>query len=163
MAAAGAGVRSPHNVTPILERIVALDPERVLDVGAGYGMWGMLLREHLDDFVGYRKIDGVEPDRVRANRSPAHQVYDLMLTVDFPGPMAGALADRYDLVLMDGYLDRLTPADGYQAIRTALKLAPLLLVSVRRSSDWADVLEEHGIWMRFSSEEFLRCVVRRDA
>lgn len=159
-ATAGA-TRNPQDVTPLLERIIELDPERTLDVGAGYGQWGYLLREHLDDFVGWRAIHGVEQDRVIANRSAATHVYDTYLTIDFPGPMTGALNPHYDLVLMDGFLERVPPAHGRRALERALELAPVVLVTLPLESDWIDRLSDFGDCHDFSGDASFRCELRR--
>src|SRR3954454_16384233 len=43
----------PFNISPILTVINALKPKRVLDVGCGFGKYGVLLREY-DDIWGER-------------------------------------------------------------------------------------------------------------
>ena len=59
---------SSYLLTPVVSFTGWLDPQSVLDVGCGYGQWGMLLRQHLDYpwqlHAGIprwnRRIDGIE-------------------------------------------------------------------------------------------------------
>lgn len=131
--------RSPANVTPLLERILSLNPERVLDVGAGYGEWAILLRAHAS---ALRQIDAVEPVELWGNFSPAPEVYDLYLTVDLTDPLAAGLQDSYDVVLMDGYLDRLAKPSGIKSLERALRLAPRVIVAFDGRSRWAGIIAD---------------------
>ena len=70
-----------------VDHAVRLRPERVLDVGVGFGKWGLLLREALDF------IDG------RVERSSWQAVID------------GIDAHRYDSPLLDWVYDELRIAD----------------------------------------------------
>jgi len=167
----------PANITPLLQRIIGLDPRSVLDIGAGYGKWGFLLREYLDDFLGERRIDGVEVHRPYVNRSPAPHIYDLLLTVEFPGPMSGALQEHYDLALMIDVLEHYTVEDGKRALDAALRLAPQVLICTpldypqgdvfgnqfeRHLSEWRpEDLVPFGAWSDFSEGRFTRGLLRR--
>jgi 2-polyprenyl-3-methyl-5-hydroxy-6-metoxy-1,4-benzoquinol methylase len=167
----------PHNISPLLERIIGLRPTSVLDIGTGYGKWGWLCREYLDDFAGRMRIDGVEAFRDYVHRSPAAHVYDLLLTIEFPGPMDGALADDYDLVLMIDVLEHYTRADGERALQAALQRSPQVLIStplnfpqgavngnefeVHRSEWRPEDLTPFGAWSDFSDERSTRGLLRR--
>lgn len=37
-----------HNINSILSVVTALRPKRILDVGCGFGKYGVLMREYLD-------------------------------------------------------------------------------------------------------------------
>ena len=39
---------SSYILTPVVSFTSWLDPQSVLDVGCGYGQWGILLRQHID-------------------------------------------------------------------------------------------------------------------
>jgi glycosyltransferase involved in cell wall biosynthesis len=103
-------------IPQILERVLEERPASILDVGAGFGKYGMLLREALElPHSRYHKhqwtitIDGVEV--FQDYRNPIHDyVYDRM----YYGPI-GELIDelpRYDVVLLIDTLGHFTKQAG---------------------------------------------------
>ena len=46
-------VSTPVHISHCLGRIIGLNPEPVLDVGCGFGLWGFLCREYLDVWNGW--------------------------------------------------------------------------------------------------------------
>src|SRR5689334_10233491 len=87
----------------ILDQVARLEPTSVIDIGVGYGKWGLLLREQLDWTHGRlprdeweARIDGIE---VFPYQSPLHEwVYDEIKWGDVRD-LHAEVAD-YDLVLM---------------------------------------------------------------
>lgn len=71
-----------HNIVPIVTTITNLHPRRVVDVGCGFGKYGVLLREYLDVWHGrvdrgswQTRIEGI--DAFEGYRSPIwDHVYD---------------------------------------------------------------------------------------
>lgn len=64
-----------ENVAPIMFLAEELRPNSILDVGPGYGKYGMLMRERIDDFQGNVRIDAVEifcPYNRRASEASSH-------------------------------------------------------------------------------------------
>ncbi len=56
-----------YHISKIMDLIIALKPKSVLDIGAGYGKYGVLCREYLELWDGrqnyherLRRIDSVE-------------------------------------------------------------------------------------------------------
>lgn len=119
----------PANVVPVLKQIEALGPTSILDVGAAFGLWGFLLRQHVDGFVYDIRIDGVEAERALLERAPAEELYDTLLAVDFLDPLSAGLNPTYSIVLMDGYLDRVAPDHGRRALNKALRIAATVVVT----------------------------------
>lgn len=117
-----------QNVSPLLELALAENPRCVLDVGAGYGKWGFLLREYLDDFRWAHQIDGVEPWKDYTRRSHADHFYDYLATGTFP-ECADDLSPGYDLILMVDVLEHYEPAAAIAALRKALDMAPAVLIA----------------------------------
>ena len=117
----------PHSshlgITLALDHVVRLQPRRVLDVGAGYGKWGYLIREALDFIPGRLDrpewqvtIDGVEPS---SNDSPLWAwVYDRVLRADVTDvehELAG-----YDVVVLGDVIEHLAKDRGRALLRTLL-------------------------------------------
>jgi hypothetical protein len=105
-----------------MDCIVTLNPKSVLDVGVGFGKYGVLCREYLDLWDGreeysqfLRRIDGVEvfADYI----TPLHKyVYDKVYTQDIL-LAADNLDFRYDLVLLIDVLEHLKKSDGELLLR----------------------------------------------
>jgi hypothetical protein len=105
-----------------MDCIVTLNPQSVLDVGVGFGKYGVLCREYLDLWDGreeysqfLRRIDGVEvfADYI----TPLHKyVYDKVYTQDIL-LAADNLDFRYDLVLLIDVLEHLKKSDGELLLR----------------------------------------------
>jgi len=126
----------PHSshlgVTLMLEHVVRMQPRRVLDIGVGFGKWGLLVREALDFMPG--RIDKqdwqVEIDGIDAfpYDSPLHAwVYDSVRTanvVDVAEELTG-----YDLVVLGDVIEHLEKAEGLSLLRKLLASNRNALVS----------------------------------
>jgi hypothetical protein len=110
-------------ISTIVEAIVELRPRRVLDVGPGYGKYGMLIREYLGPIL--QRVDAAEP--WPQGMMPAlRQMYNEIVPAPFPGRIAWM---RYDLVLMVDVLEHYEQAAGRDALAFALDLAPHVLIA----------------------------------
>ena len=115
----------PHNLPRLINVLMQRKPESILDVGPGYGKFGFLAREYLDDFERRVRVDAVEvfPDYLeRVGWSP----YDEVIWGNF---LEVPLERRYDLVLMIDVLEHFTKADGYRALYRALSVGKEVLIS----------------------------------
>lgn len=132
-----------QNVAPIVWECMDLAPQSVLDIGAGYGKYGWLLREYLDGFEGGLRIDAVEfwPDYL--TRSGGIEFYDRVFHGAWPVRVDGP----YDLALMVDVLEHFEEAEGREAIRVALEVAGKVLVSTplgfEQGPVGGNVLEAH--------------------
>jgi hypothetical protein len=66
----------PRQLGPIVQELVRLAPASVLDVGAGYGKYGPLIREYVDDCQWRVQVDAIEGFADYVDRSPAYRAYD---------------------------------------------------------------------------------------
>jgi SAM-dependent methyltransferase len=128
----------PHNISKLLGLVIAESPRSALDIGTGYGKWGFLLREYLDDFRWAHQIDGIEawPDYV--SRSSARRYYDHLALGVFPDARS-ELGPDYDLALMIDVLEHYEPDQGHNALDVALSLAPVVLISTPHDYPQGDV------------------------
>lgn len=98
----------------------ALDrPIRVVDVGPGYGKYGLLIREAADPDA---LIDAVEPHPVDLRLLRA--IYRRVLAVDVQ-QVAVAVWTYYDLVLLIDVIEHLTERDGRELLSQIS--APMLI------------------------------------
>lgn len=123
----------PGQISPILRWVIRLDPRSVLDVGLGFGKWGVLLRECLEVTHGRyepsawrSRIEGVEIfDRYK---NPIWSyAYDHVHIGDVR-KLAPALG-QYDLVLCCDVIEHMPKEEGQELLDTLFTLAPWLLIS----------------------------------
>jgi SAM-dependent methyltransferase len=132
------------NVPVIVRTMARLDPARVLDVGPGYGRYGFLFRERVDDFRWERVLHGVDvfPDYMQ--RSGVSALYDRMYEGDF---LEVEFDEQYDLVLLIDVLEHFTEDDGGRALEKALALAPTVLIATpigyEQGEMYGNPYEEH--------------------
>jgi 2-polyprenyl-3-methyl-5-hydroxy-6-metoxy-1,4-benzoquinol methylase len=104
----------PSGVLLVAERTVTLAgtiqpaPKKVLDVGAGYGKHGVLLREYLDPTPIVHGVEAWEP-YVEAHR--LRGIYDELFVRDVLSFTEEELA-AYDLVVMGDVIEHFDKADG---------------------------------------------------
>jgi SAM-dependent methyltransferase len=144
------------NVPVIVRTLADIDPRSVLDVGPGYGRYGFLFRERLDDFRWERRLDGVDvfPDYLERSRTAF--LYDRFFTGDF---LAVELPAEYDLVMMIDVLEHFSDDDGERALDKALALAPRVLIAsplgVEQGAMYGNPHEEHlSEWPSERLEQF---------
>ena len=123
-----------HAVSDIMGEIQRLSPRSVLDLGVGFGKYGVLCREILDarfgrcqqeqwqaDIVGYEAWIGY--------RNPVWRAYSTVYHVAFHENHPDAVS-YYDLVLMIDSLEHLEPSYGRKFLRSLVDNNKHVIVSV---------------------------------
>src|SRR5476649_1888122 len=124
-----------RQVSTIVDWVLLLEPSRVLDVGTGFGKYGLLCREYLDVFQGRlrplewtARIDGIESfaDCI----TPVHRyVYNRIDNGEALTVLKDLAAESYDLALVVDVLEHLNQQDGSQLLRECRRVAAYTLVS----------------------------------
>ncbi len=122
-------------ISKILDLVILNNPKSVLDIGTGFGKYGMLIREYLELWDGRenykdfrRVIDGIEayPDYI----TPVHKfIYD-NLYIGNASSVINNLSTEYDLVLLIDVLEHFEQLEGEIIINKILKRNKVLLISV---------------------------------
>jgi hypothetical protein len=126
----------PHNIGPLLTLLLNLKPRSILDVGCGWGKYGVLVRENTDIWEERLereswqvRIEGIEA--YERYRNPIHDyVYNKVHYGDARALLAG-LAD-FDVVLIADVIEHLEAADARALVAECLKHAPVTIVSTPR-------------------------------
>lgn len=115
-----------------MDRVVRLQPKSVMDIGVGYGKWGLLLRESLDwgpgrlDRVSWQtRIDGIE---AFPYASPLHSwVYDTIIQQDVLHCVD--IVKDYDLVLMNDVIEHIEKVPAMDLIRSFTRSNSVVIIS----------------------------------
>lgn len=151
-------VSDVHGIPAILNEVALLNPKTVLELGIGFGKWGVLLREILDARYGRcsadrwrTRIDGFEIFSEYEN--PAWHLYDKVYEGDF----VGCHVD-YDLVMLIDSLEHVQPAIGRQFLASLIDRNKHLIISVPngpmpQGETFGNPHEAH-LWTFNGTEEF---------
>jgi hypothetical protein len=121
-------------VVKLVELILLLKPNSILDVGVGFGKYGLLLREYLELWDGRnvynqwkRRIDGVEV--FAEYLTPVHDyIYDHIYLGDAL-EIVPTIQERYDLILLVDIIEHFSLEDGLRLIKFTRKCGRNVLIS----------------------------------
>jgi len=125
-------------ISPIIDLVMDMTPRprKVLDVGFGFGKWGLLLREYLEYFGQSGKpadsrtvvIDGVEvfpPYIGRIQRAIYDSIYEGDIVVILPR----IASDSYDLVMLIDVLEHFDKSQGSNVLKECQRVGKAVIVS----------------------------------
>ena len=141
-----------------MDIVIALKPFSVLDIGSGFGKYGVLCREYLELWDGrreykfLRRIDGVE---VFENYiTPLHKfIYNNIYTENIT-ELIKKIDYKYDLVLLIDVLEHFTKEEGTWLLNTLLsKNKGIIIGTPKNPSNQKDafdnVFETHkSMWKK---------------
>ena len=136
-----------YHISKILSLIVYLKPASVLDIGVGFGKYGVLCREYLELWDGrgnysdfLRRIDGVEA--FKGYITPLHKfVYNRIYDKDIMDVL-DQIDFRYDLVLILDVLEHLDKEQGKLLITSVLQKNNGVIISTpKKVSNQKDVFD----------------------
>lgn len=126
-----------YQLNQIVEAIMVSDPKAMLDVGVGFGKYGVLAREYLefwrrhDDYAAQTvRIDGVE-----AHGEYLTPVHDFVYSNVYRGDardLVPTLPDDYDLTLAIDVLEHFPEADAKRLLDQLVTKSRNVLISVPR-------------------------------
>lgn len=134
---------STSSQIPLVIKIACeLQPDRVLDVGFGFGKYGLLCREYLEMWGSLEKgnrcappwrttIDGIEGHGPYVGDLQRH-IYDHVYIGDALDILQGMPDRAYDLALLIDVLEHFEFEVGTQALGEALRASRFVLVSTPR-------------------------------
>ena len=143
---------SPHLMSKVIEALIILDPQSLLDVGAGFGKYGVLAREYLDyqEYPRFkRKIDAIEG--YRKYLTPIHTfVYDTVFVGEARKEVRN-IKGRYDLALSIDMLEDLTKENGKKLIGAILKKSRGVIITIPKVC-WNEKAEFGNTYEIFRSD-----------
>ncbi len=152
------GTSNWQNISYVIDIIKTLDPQRILDFGAGFGRWGILAREFLEIWgdanysgIWKRQIDGVEvfADYIK----PYHHYFYTNIYIEEGYSWIFSNTAKYDLAIFGDVLEHFEKTKAFQILDKALSISDFVLVNIPLGSNWeqsgkdSNDYEEHkSIW-----------------
>ncbi|CAM3901526.1 methyltransferase domain-containing protein [Cohnella lubricantis] len=134
------GTSNWQNISYCVELIRLVKPAKVLDVGVGYGRWGMLCREFLDVWGGkfFRsqwttQIDGIEV--FPANVDQYHQYFYNQIYVGNAYTVIDTLG-RYDLIILGDVLEHFEKTQALHFLDKCLYRSSHVLLIIPIGTNW---------------------------
>ena len=152
------GTSNWQNISYNIELIRKLDPASILDVGVGFGRWGILFREFLEIWDNGRYngnwqvvIDGVEifPDYIKDYHKYFYDEIFLMNALEY----LENTHNIYDLINFGDVIEHFSKDEGEKLIDLALKKGKYVLINIPIGKAWSqggtddNPYEEHkSVW-----------------
>lgn len=135
------GTSNWQNISYCIELIRRINPKLILDIGAGFGRWGILSREFLEiwDDGNYsdnwkRKIDAVEvfDKYVKPYHSYFYDNVYIENAVDF----MNKLEEKYDLIICGDIIEHFEKKGGEEFIEDCLAHCKYLMINIPIGKKW---------------------------
>jgi len=142
-----------YHISKILDIIIHINPMSVLDIGTGFGKYGVLCREYLELWDGrnnysqfLRRIDGVEAfgDYI----TPLHKFVYNNIYINDVMEVLDKIESRYDLVLLIDILEHFEKHQGETLLHRILSKNDGVLISTPKKPNsqkdaFGNVYETH--------------------
>jgi len=122
-------------ISRVLDFIMDEKPDSILDVGVGFGKYGVLCRDQLDiPFERYKKeewkivIDGIEG--FEGYKNPIHKYVYNKVYYGLVQDIVKKIRKKYDIGLMIDILEHFEKTEGHQMLNVLLSKCRSLLVTV---------------------------------
>jgi SAM-dependent methyltransferase len=126
----------PHNINPILSVMINLNPGSVLDIGCGFGKYGVLLREYLD--IWHERLERdqwrVRIEAIEAFEGYRNPIHDFVYNQVHYGRAQERLPElgRFDAILIADVIEHLEKAEAVALVSECFRHAPVVVVSTPR-------------------------------
>lgn len=127
---------TPRHMPTIVEQFWRLRPESILEIGPGFGMYGLLARQYLEIWCpttpyGVRKVR-VDACEVFGDYILDHHraIYDNIYVDDGLCFVSGCEDKSYDLILILDVLEHFSREDGLRLLVEATRVAKHVIVNV---------------------------------
>jgi len=145
-------VSSYDHVSEVMHVITRVQPVKVLDVGVGFGKWGILCREGLEAAFGrIQKVDWqIQIDGIEVFEQYRNPLWDLAYNKVIFGDILELIENlpEYDLILLCDVIEHFEKQVGYGLLLRLMEKAKLVILSSPRGfmpqgEVWGNAYEEH--------------------
>lgn len=167
------GTSNWQNIPFCVEVLITVAPRRVLDVGVGFGRWGMVVREFCENWFGRElpsdweiHVEGIEAF-AECIADYHRGFYDQIHVADAREILPSLLEERWDMVIFGDVLEHFAKEESVGFLGGAIQSSIYVLVNVPLGAGWAQAgkygnpFECHlSDW---TVEDFLAFPLRRQA
>jgi 2-polyprenyl-3-methyl-5-hydroxy-6-metoxy-1,4-benzoquinol methylase len=125
-----------YNISPILAILNRIDPKSVLDVGCGFGKYGVLIREYFDVARARLTRDQWQVRLVGIEAFPGYRnvLYESVYNEVHYGEAQAVLPTlgNFDVILMADVIEHLDETEAVALVRESLAHSPLVVISTPR-------------------------------
>lgn len=161
------GTSNWQNIPFCVETLMKIAPQRVLDIGVGFGRWGIIVREFCDVWYGrvlqkdwQVHIEGIEG--FAENIVDYHQqFYDKVHIGDANELLPPLLKSGWDVVIFGDVLEHFTKEAGRTLLEASLAASTYVLVNIPLDDEWPqediydNIYERHlSVWSAADFEAF---------
>jgi hypothetical protein len=143
-----------QNISFCIELIRRIAPKKILDIGVGFGRWGILCREFLDVWEGRvipnewkTEIVGVEA--FKGYIQPYHEVFYSKIIYQEAYEYLSKSNERYDLIILGDVLEHFEKEVGNSVLEICLRRSTYVLLNIPLGQHWpqqsshGNIYEEH--------------------
>lgn len=161
------GTSNWQNIPFCVEALMKIEPKRLLDVGIGFGRWGIIVREFCDVWYGrvlhqdwQVHIEGIEG--FAENISDYHYCfYNKIHTGDARQVMPDLLKSSWDVIIFGDVLEHFEKEEGRNLLNASLGASSYVLVNIPLGGEWSqediydNPYERHlSVWIAEEFEDF---------
>lgn len=136
------GTSNWQNIPFCIEALMKISPSKVLDVGVGFGRWGILIREFCEEWFGRVhprdwtiRVEGIEA--YVPNLAPYHHAfYDHIHVGDARVVLPRVLPQGWDVTIFGDVLEHFTKPEAKKLLEQALQHSTYVLVNIPLGSSW---------------------------
>ncbi len=163
------GTSNWQNIPFCVEVLMKIAPQRVLDVGVGFGRWGMIVREFCDVWYGrvFKSQWSVHIEGIEAfadNISDYHHALYDQIHLGDAREIIPSLDSTWDVVIFGDVLEHFERHTGEALLNWSLDHAEYVLVNIPLGSEWPqselyeNPYEEHlSTWIEMDFGAFGLC------
>lgn len=148
-----------HNYSDILHIVEQIKPRRILDIGIGFGIWGVLMRQLLEMYEGrWPKQWNITLEGLEIYEKFRNPLWDYAYDKVVIGDAYGLLDNmgHYDLILACDVIEHFEKSRGRKLLEEMIQHADFVIlttpISFNQPGDvqtWGDKYETHkSLWSR---------------
>ena len=135
------GTSNWHNIPFCIEGLMKIAPKAILNVGIGYGRWGMVVREFCELWSWRLKpsewqirIEGIEAFSENIEEYHRH-FYNKIHVGDFR-QIVSSLPTNWSVVIFGDVIEHFEKNEGQASLQWALKASDYVMVNVPLGDNW---------------------------
>lgn len=135
------GTSNWQNISYCIELVREIKPNSILDIGVGFGRWGIVAREFLDVWEGTVSsndwnilIEGIEA--YTPNIEQHHNIFYNKIYNEDATNLLPKLVKTYNLIVLGDVLEHFDKQEGVKVLNKCIELGKYVLLNVPLGDNW---------------------------